>query len=73
MLIECELQCRKREVTVDGSVVAVKECGKTFGADNGAESIGCGKIVSPGGEEGVMRAALELQARFEDFGGDIED
>ena len=46
---------------------------ETLGADDGAEGIGCGEVISARREEGVVWAALELQARFEDFGGDVED
>ena len=51
----------------------MKERGEALGADNGTEGMGRGEVVGARGEEGVMRAALKLQACFEDFGGDVKD
>lgn len=44
---------------------------ETFLSSDGAHSIDCAAIIVAGIEMGVVEAALKLEARFEDFGGDV--
>jgi len=70
-LIKRELEGGKREVTEERGFVAVEEGAEAFGAENGAGGVEGGAVVVAGVEVGVVVAALELEAGFEDFGGDV--
>jgi len=65
------LEGRKRQVAEERGFVAVKEGAEAFSPKNGAGGVEGGAVVVAGVEVGVVVAALELEAGFEDFGGDV--
>lgn len=71
-LIKGKLKCGEGEIAGEGGLVSGEELGQAFETDDGAEGVKSAAIVVTGVEEGVVVAALELQARFEDFAGHVE-
>ena len=66
------MQGGKGEVAPERSFVAVEERAEAFCPCDGARSVEGGAVVVAGVEVGVVVAALELEAGFEDFGRDVD-
>lgn len=72
LLPEGELQGGEREIAEESSFVAVEERGPALEADDVADRVRGVAVVVTGVEVRIVVAALELQACFEDFRGDVE-
>lgn len=71
LLVKGELQRGKGQVAAEGGFVAVEEGAVAFDSGDCARGVNGGAVVVARVEVGVVVTALQLQAGFEDFRGDV--
>jgi hypothetical protein len=66
------LKSRKGEVAPERGLVPVEKCSEAFCSRDCARGIEGGAVVVAGIKVGVVVTALQLEAGFEDFGGNVD-